>query len=58
VSKQLDEVVVSAQKREEILQQLPLSINSLSGRQVQEYRLWNIKDSTAIAPNMYAADPW
>ncbi|MGI8638213.1 MAG: carboxypeptidase-like regulatory domain-containing protein [Segetibacter sp.] len=39
VSKQLDEVVVSAQKREEILQQLPLSITSLSARQVQEYRL-------------------
>jgi iron complex outermembrane receptor protein len=54
---QLDEVVVSAQRREEILQQLPLSVTALSSRQVQDYRLWNIKDVTAISPNMYSADP-
>ena len=55
--RQLDEVVVSAQKREEILQQMPVSVTAISARQVQEYRLWNIKEVTAISPNMYAADP-
>ncbi|TDH19951.1 TonB-dependent receptor [Segetibacter sp. 3557_3] len=55
--KQLDEVVVSVQKREELLQRSPLSVTALSSKQVQDYRLWNIRDVTAISPNMYAADP-
>ncbi len=54
---QLDDVVVSAQKREEVLQRSPLSVTALSSRQVQEYRLWNIKEVTAISPNLYSADP-
>lgn len=56
-SKQLDEVVVSAQKEEELLQQLPVSVTSISSAQVQEYRLWNSRDITAIAPNLYSSDP-
>ncbi len=55
--KLLDEVVVSAQRTEEILQQSPLSVTALSSKQVQDYRLWNIKEVTAISPNMYSADP-
>jgi iron complex outermembrane receptor protein len=50
----LDEVVVTAQKKEESLQNIPLSITALSSKQVQEYRLWNSKDLTAIAPNLYS----
>ena len=50
----LDAVVVTAQKKEEVLQNIPLSITSLSSKQVQEYRLWNSKDITAIAPNLYS----
>jgi iron complex outermembrane receptor protein len=53
----LDEVVVSAQKEEAWLQQLPASVTALTARQVQEYRLWNSKELTAIAPGLYAADP-
>jgi iron complex outermembrane receptor protein len=53
----LDEVVVTAQKREELLQDIPVSITSLSSRQVQQYRLWNSRDLTAIVPNYYSADP-
>ena len=53
----LDEVIVTAQKREELLQDIPLSITSLSARQVDEYRLWNSKDITALIPNLYGADP-
>jgi len=56
-SEQLGEVIVTAQKRDEDLQQLPLSISALSSRQVQEYRLWNSSDITAIIPNLYSADP-
>ncbi|WP_221391064.1 TonB-dependent receptor [Dyadobacter sp. NIV53] len=53
----LEEVIVTAQKREENQQRLPFSITSVSSRQVQEYRLWNSRDMTAIVPNLYSADP-
>lgn len=53
----LDEVVVTAQKREELLRQVPISVSAISDRQVREYRLWNNKDITGIVPNLYAADP-
>jgi iron complex outermembrane receptor protein len=54
---QLDDVVVTAQKTEESLQRIPFSISALSSRKVNEYRLWNIKDITAIVPNLYSANP-
>ena len=54
---QLDAVTVTAQKKEESLQNIPFSISSISSRQVEEYRLWNSKDITAIIPNLYSADP-
>ncbi|MDQ6845595.1 MAG: TonB-dependent receptor, partial [Bacteroidota bacterium] len=53
----LDEVVVTAQKKEELLQQLPVSISAISAQKVNEYRLWDSKEITAIVPNLYAADP-
>lgn len=56
-SMQLDEVVVSAQKREELLQKLPFSISALSSNKVEQYRLWNSKDITGIIPNLYAGNP-
>ena len=55
--KRLDEVIVTAQKREEVLQQVPFSISALSAKQVQDYRIWNLKDITAIIPNLYSANP-
>ncbi len=54
---QLDEVVVTAQKKQELLQHVPLSVTALSDRQVNDYHLWNSKDITAIAPGLYSADP-
>lgn len=50
----LDEVVVTAEKKEELLQKIPVSITALSAKQVQEYQLWNSKDLTAIIPNLYS----
>ena len=55
--KQLSELTVTAEKREEILQQLPLSITSLSAKAVKDYHIWNINDLTAISPNLYTGDP-
>ncbi|MGZ3871264.1 MAG: TonB-dependent receptor [Mucilaginibacter sp.] len=54
---QLDEVIVTAQKREEEVQQVPVSISTLSAKQVQAYQLQNLKDITAIVPNLYSAGP-
>src|SRR5258706_6753962 len=56
-SNQLNEVLVTAQKREELLQRLPISITALSEKNVTDYRLWNSKDITGIVPNLYSADP-
>src|SRR5258706_640214 len=54
---QLDAVVVSAQKTDEVLQKVPFSISAISARQVQQYRLWNTNELTAIVPNLYSSNP-
>jgi iron complex outermembrane receptor protein len=51
---QLDDVVVTAEKKEESLQKVPLSITALSAKQVNDFRLWNSKELTAIVPNMFS----
>lgn len=53
---QLDAVVVTAQKTEEVLQSIPLSISAINARQVRDYRLWNVKDLTGIVPNLYTSN--
>ena len=52
----LDEVVVSAQKSEEEAQKLPLAVTTFSAQQVEDDRLWTIKDITALVPNLYASN--
>lgn len=54
---QLDAVTVTAEKKEESLQRIPVSVTSISSGQVQQYRLWNAKDLTAIVPNLYSGTP-
>ncbi len=56
VSLQLDAVLVTAQKTEESLQQVPFSITAISARQVQQYRLWNSNELTVIVPNLYSSN--
>ena len=53
-AKTLDEVVVTAQKKEEALQNIPISITAISAKQVEQYRLWDSKELTAIVPNLYS----
>ena len=53
----LEAVVVTAQKTEEEIQNVPISITAITTKQVLEYRMWNSKDITAIAPNLYSANP-
>jgi iron complex outermembrane recepter protein len=56
-AQQLDDVIVTAQKKEENQQLVPVSISSISSKQVLEYRLWNSKDLTAIVPNLFSSNP-
>ena len=56
-SKQLDEVIVTAEKKEENVQTIPSSISALNAKSINDYRLWNSKDITAIVPNLYSANP-
>jgi iron complex outermembrane receptor protein len=53
---QLDAVTVTADKKEELLQNVPVSVTAISAKQVEEYRLWDIKDITAIVPNLYSGN--
>ena len=55
--RQLDGVIVTAEKKEDDIQKIPSSISNISSRQVEQYRLWNSKDITAIVPNFYSANP-
>ena len=54
---QLDAVTVTAEKKEELLQSVPISVSAISAQQVDDYRLWDIKGITAIVPNLYSGDP-
>ncbi|WP_183576861.1 TonB-dependent receptor [Mucilaginibacter sp. X5P1] len=55
--KQLDEVLVTAQKQDEESQKLPMSISVITAKQVDDDKIWNIKDITGLVPNLYAANP-
>lgn len=56
-TRQLDDVVVTAQKEEENLQEVPFSTTAFSSRQVQAFRMWNADAVSAIVPNLYSANP-
>jgi iron complex outermembrane recepter protein len=53
---QLDAVTVTADKKEELLQNVPVSVTAITAKQVDAFRLWDIKDITAIVPNLYSGN--
>ncbi|WP_288881096.1 TonB-dependent receptor [Pedobacter panaciterrae] len=53
----LDEVIVSAQKTEENVQNIPSSISVFSSAKVNDYRIQNTRDLSAIVPNLYSSNP-
>jgi iron complex outermembrane recepter protein len=53
---QLEDVVITAQKQEEDKQKVPFAVSVVSSQQVQQYRLWNSRDITAIVPNLYSTN--
>lgn len=55
-SNRLDEVVVSAEKREVALSRIPASVSALNSQKVADYRLWQANEITAIIPNLYSGN--
>ncbi len=55
-SNQLDEVVVSSEKREETLQKTPIAISALNAQQLKNYRIWDVRDLTAVVPNLFVIE--
>ncbi len=53
---QLEAVTVTAEKKEELLQNTSVSVTAISSKQVEEFRLWKSKDLTAIVPNLYSGN--
>jgi len=56
-ARQLDAVVVSSEKKEELVQRIPSSISAFTSKQVLEYRLWDLHELTALVPGLYSANP-
>lgn len=57
VERQLDEVIVTAQKREERLQSTALSVSSINRSTVQVHNIWDLSDLTAMVPNLFSNNP-
>lgn len=53
---QLGDVVVTAEKYEEDKQRIPATVSTLTSAQVEQYRIWNTRDITAIIPNLSSND--
>ncbi|NOX81577.1 MAG: TonB-dependent receptor [Alphaproteobacteria bacterium] len=49
----VDTIVVTAQKREQDLQKVPLSVSAFSGDSLAELQIVNLKDLRGFAPNLY-----
>jgi iron complex outermembrane receptor protein len=51
-STELTEVIVTAQKREQNLQEVPIAVIALSGQQLQDAGVTDIKNMTALTPGL------
>jgi len=57
VSKQLEEVIVTANKREENIIKVNTSITSLSSKKIEDTRTWGLSGLSALVPN-YITRNW
>lgn len=55
LTKQLEEVTVTAQKQEENLQEVPVSISHMTDQEVSSHRLWQTRDLSGLFPNFYSS---
>ncbi|HEY0433398.1 MAG TPA: TonB-dependent receptor [Chitinophagaceae bacterium] len=57
ITTQLDEVVVTAVKRAQEIQDVHPSISALNAKAIDEFQLWHANELTGIVPNLYASNP-
>ncbi|MEX2592767.1 MAG: TonB-dependent receptor [Anditalea sp.] len=55
MTKQLEEITVTAQKQEEKLQEIPASVSNITDQEVNNLRLWQVRDLAGIFPNFYSS---
>lgn len=48
----LDQVVVTAEKKETALQHTPVAVFVLDAQDIKEYRIWSFSDMSALAPSL------
>lgn len=48
----LEEIIVTAQKRAQSLQDVPVSVNAVTGKQMAESGITNLQDMQAMVPNL------
>ncbi|MDX1406382.1 MAG: TonB-dependent receptor [Woeseiaceae bacterium] len=48
----IEEIIVTAQKREESLQEVPIAMQAFTGEQIRDLRIGKISDVTKLVPNM------
>src|SRR5690606_8086928 len=53
ITKQLEEVTVTAQKQKENLQEVPVSVSHVTEREAVNLRLWQTRDMAGLFPNFY-----
>ncbi len=49
---QIEEILVTAQKREESVQDIPISVQAFSGEEIRELGVVRVSEVTTLAPNM------
>jgi iron complex outermembrane receptor protein len=49
---QMEEVVVTARKREESLQEIPIAITAFSSEQLQQQQIFDMRDVTKLSPGL------
>ena len=52
----LEEIIVTAQKREQSLQDVPISILAISGEDIQQGGFENMEDLATFVPNLFMSD--
>ena len=55
MEKQLEEFTVTAQKQEENLQEVPVSVSLITDKEARDSRLWQTRDLSGLFPNFYAS---
>ena len=53
---QLEEIIVTAQRREESLQDVPISVTAVTGQSIMEMGFSDIDDLANFVPNLYMND--